>query len=233
MIRLSEQSPLGTGRHRKCYAHPEDAQRCIKIVYHRGDGGDKEIRRELKYYAHLGRRLKDWSGIPRYHGTVETDCGTGYVYDVIADFDGKPSITLTEFAEQCRYEEDIAQLRQLLKQLKRYLQDNRIVTMSLKPQNILCHRISESEVIPVVCEHIPPHYTIRIFPPEIRVTCHLPMSRFKDLTEEDLAIHITYEELEQGGNEPLSIDLTQKPDWIHTYALDPGKIEYILEKKTY
>lgn len=143
MIRLSEQTPLGTGRHRKCYAHPEDAQRCIKIVYHRGDGGDKEIRRELKYYAHLGRRLKDWSGIPRYHGTVETDCGTGYVYDVIADFDGKPSITLTEFAEQCRYEEDIAQLRQLLKQLKRYLQDNRIVTMSLKPQNILCHRISE------------------------------------------------------------------------------------------
>ena len=98
MIRLSEQTPLGTGRHRKCYAHPEDAQRCIKIVYHRGDGGDKEIRRELKYYAHLGRRLKDWSGIPRYHGTVETDCGTGYVYDVIADFDGKPSITLTEFA---------------------------------------------------------------------------------------------------------------------------------------
>lgn len=76
MIRLSEQNPLGTGRHRKCYAHPEDAQRCIKIVYHRGDGGDKEIRRELKYYAHLGRRLKDWSGIPRYHGTVETDCGT-------------------------------------------------------------------------------------------------------------------------------------------------------------
>lgn len=154
MIRLSEQSPLGTGRHRKCYAHPEDAQRCIKIVYHRGDGGDKEIRRELKYYAHLGRRLKDWSGIPRYHGTVETDCGTGYVYDVIADFDGKPSITLTEFAAQCRYEEDIAQLRQLLKQLKRYLQDNRIVTMSLKPQNILCHRISESEVIPAVCDNI-------------------------------------------------------------------------------
>lgn len=81
-------------------------------------------------------------------------CGTGYVYDVIADFDGKPSITLTEFAEQCRYEEDIAQLRQLLKQLKRYLQDNRIVTMSLKPQNILCHRISESEVTPVVCDNI-------------------------------------------------------------------------------
>ncbi|STI72199.1 protein [Escherichia coli] len=28
------------------------------------------------------------------------------------------------------------------------------MTMSLKPQNILCHRISESEVIPVVCDNI-------------------------------------------------------------------------------
>ncbi len=118
----------------------------------------REIRRELKYYAHLGRRLKDWSGIPRYHGTVETDCGTGYVYDVIADFDGKPSITLTEFAEQCRYEEDIAQLRQLLKQLKRYLQDNRIVTMSLKPEESsvtasVSQRLSRSSVTTLVKAH--------------------------------------------------------------------------------
>ncbi|HCC5833369.1 PhoP regulatory network protein YrbL [Citrobacter farmeri] len=154
MIRLSAETPLGTGRHRKCYAHPDDAQRCIKIVYNSGQGGDKETQRELKYYAHLSRYLKDWSGIPRYYGTVETDCGTGYVYDVIADYDGKPSITLTEFARQCRYEDDFAVLRQLLKTLKRYLRDNHIVTMTLKPQNVLCHRISESEVVPVVCDNI-------------------------------------------------------------------------------
>ncbi|MDI5811314.1 YrbL family protein, partial [Salmonella enterica subsp. enterica serovar Anatum] len=42
-------------------------------------------------------------------------------------------------------------MRRLLKKLKRYLLDNHIVTMSLKPQNILCQRISESEVVPVVC----------------------------------------------------------------------------------
>lgn len=44
--------------------------------------------------------------------------------------------------------------RQLLKTLKRYIYDNRIVTMTLKPQNILCHRISESEAIPVICDNI-------------------------------------------------------------------------------
>lgn len=154
MILLSEQNPLGTGRHRKCYAHPGDAQRCIKIIYNADRSGKKEIRRELKYYAHLSRYLQDWSGIPRYHGTVETDCGTGYVYDVITDFDGKPSVTLTEFVAQCRNDEDAAVLRQLLKTLKRYIYDNRIITMTLKPQNILCHRISESEAIPVICDNI-------------------------------------------------------------------------------
>lgn len=154
MIRLSELTPLGTGRHRKCYPHPDDAQRCIKIIYNSGHGGDKETRRELNYYAQLSRRLKDWSGIPRYYGTVETDLGTGYVYDVITDFDGKPSITLTEFAEQCRYPEDVKVLRHMLKALRRYMENNRIVTMTLKPQNVLCRRISASEVVPVICDNI-------------------------------------------------------------------------------
>ncbi len=154
MILLSKQTPLGAGRHRKCYTHPDNARRCIKVIYNRDHGGDKEIRRELSYYAHLSRYLTDWSAIPRYYGTVETDCGTGYVYDMITDFNGAPSITLTEFAAQCRYEEDVAVLRRLLKKLKRYLLDNHIVTMSLKPQNILCQRISESEVVPVVCDNL-------------------------------------------------------------------------------
>lgn len=73
---------------------------------------------------------------------------------MIADYDGKPSVTLSEFTKQCRYEDDVIVLRQLLRRLKRYLRDNHIVTMTLKPQNILCHRINESEVVPVVCDNI-------------------------------------------------------------------------------
>lgn len=64
MIPLSEQTPLGAGRHRKCYTHPDNARRCIKVIYNRDHGGDKEIQRELSYYAHLSRYLTDWSAIP-------------------------------------------------------------------------------------------------------------------------------------------------------------------------
>lgn len=154
MIHLSETAPLGIGRHRKCYSHPTEPARCIKVVYNSESGGDKEIKRELGYYRHLSRRLKDWRGLPRYYGTIETDCGTGYVYDAILDFDGKPSVTMSEFAENCHYEEDFRTLRQVLKTLQNYLYKNRIVTMTLKPQNVLCQRISESEVVPVVCDNI-------------------------------------------------------------------------------
>ncbi|MCD3179328.1 hypothetical protein GFK32_18205, partial [Salmonella enterica subsp. enterica serovar Enteritidis] len=35
MILLSEQTPLGAGRHRKCYTHPDNARRCIKVIYNR------------------------------------------------------------------------------------------------------------------------------------------------------------------------------------------------------
>ena len=32
--------------------------------------------------------------------------------------------------------------------------DNRIVTMALKPHNVLCQRISENEIFPVICDNI-------------------------------------------------------------------------------
>lgn len=87
--------------------------------------------------------------------------------------------------------------------------------------------------IPVVCEGIPAQYIVRTFPPEIEVTCNLPVSRFKDLTADDLAIHIPYKDLEQVFSGIIPVDLTKKPEWIHAYTLNPGKIEFILEKKSY
>lgn len=154
MILLSNHTPLGTGRHRKCYLHPTDPTRCIKIVYNQESGGDKELLRELKYYACLAQQLKDWSGIPAYHGSVETDLGTGYVYDIVRDYDGKPSISLTDFARECRETGDTRTLRNVLFALKYWLSRNRIVTMNLKSQNILCRRVSEKEIIPVVVDNI-------------------------------------------------------------------------------
>lgn len=51
--------------------------------------------------------------------------------------------------------------------------------------------------IPVSCSHIPPHYTVRMFPAVVKVTCSVPLSRFKGLSEDMFSIHIPFEDLEQ------------------------------------
>ncbi|NIY49636.1 PhoP regulatory network protein YrbL [Cedecea colo] len=154
MISLSNTTLLGTGRHRKCYAHPDNPNLCIKIVYNQDSSGAKELKRELGYYAHLSRRLKDWSGLPAYHGTVSTSLGTGYLYDIVKDYDGSNSVSLTAFAHQCLENGNGRALRAVLDELRAWLTNNRIVTMNLKAQNILCQRVSESRVVPVVVDNI-------------------------------------------------------------------------------
>ena len=41
------------------------------------------------------------------------------------------------------------------------------------------------------------------------------------------------DDMEEIINGAISIDLTKKPEWIKDYMLNPNKIEFILEKKSY
>lgn len=83
--------------------------------------------------------------------------------------------------------------------------------------------------IPVSCDYLPPHFRIRMFPATVKVTCSVPLSRFKNLSEEMFEIHIPYKELEQSVSGTLPVTLTKKPDWVHGVTLTPDKIEFILE----
>lgn len=83
--------------------------------------------------------------------------------------------------------------------------------------------------IPVSCSHIPLHYTVRMFPAVVKVTCSVPLSRFKGLSEDMFSIHIPFEDLEQNVSGTLPVKLTKKPDWVHTAILLPDKVEFILE----
>ena len=102
----------------------------------------------------MQKSLKDWSGIPKYYGEVETNLGTGYVYDRTIDFDGKPSQTMQERYQDLKEPQQREEMLTLVKKLDDYLTKNHIVTMSLKPFNILCHRISETKIEPVICDYI-------------------------------------------------------------------------------
>lgn len=86
--------------------------------------------------------------------------------------------------------------------------------------------------IPVVCQNIPPHFTVRMFPAEVKVICSVPLSKFKDLSEEEFAVRISFADLEQNVSGTIPITLSKKPDWVRTATLSPDKVEFILEQNT-
>ena len=87
--------------------------------------------------------------------------------------------------------------------------------------------------IPVLCSHIPAHYTIRMFPSTVKVTCGVPLSRFKELSEEMFEIRIPYENLEQNMSGKLPVMLTKQPEWVSTVTLSPQNVEFILENNSH
>ena len=73
-------------------AHPTDRSMCVKIIVN-GDG--EESQRELKYYQHLSKRNISWDMLPEYYGKVETDKGPGDLWELVSDYDGNPSKSLS------------------------------------------------------------------------------------------------------------------------------------------
>ncbi len=82
-------APIGQGRERACYVHPEDPTRAIKIPT--GEIS-KQTRREIAFYERLQRRgFPDGAPLPRYYGQCDTNLGRGIVVDLIRDYDGQIS----------------------------------------------------------------------------------------------------------------------------------------------
>lgn len=87
-LELSEVLFIGKGHHKAVYKHPANENLCIKIPFALPD---VDITKELAYRKALSRRKKKLSLLTEYLGTVETNLGTGYVFERIVDYDGSAS----------------------------------------------------------------------------------------------------------------------------------------------
>ena len=152
MITLESSSLIGRGLRRECYFHPEDKTKCIKVVV---AGDHKETVREQSYYRLLEKRNISWKMLARFYGNIETNRGEGAVFELIRDHNGEVSKTLEYYFsannETGLNDQDLSQALSLLKQ---YLLKWKIVTLTLKPQNLAYKMINESEGILVVIDNI-------------------------------------------------------------------------------
>lgn len=154
-LELNSALYIAKGRHRECYLHPDDARLCVKIIYNATNSGIQESRRELAYYRFLKKRNIDWGVLPAYHGKVETNLGTGVLFDFVRDFDGKPSRTLEHYLRHEFLDGlDNPVLSKALSVLKADLIKNRIITMTLKCKNILYRKESAETGRLVIVDNI-------------------------------------------------------------------------------
>lgn len=117
-----ESSPIARGRERTCFRHPQDPAKIIKVS---AGSETTQSTREIKFFEDLERAgLSDYSHLPRYHGTVETNLGQGLVLELVCDHDGDISRSLEWYIDDGM---TIAEAEEHLEQLHRYLLDNRII----------------------------------------------------------------------------------------------------------
>ena len=122
MIILKQLAPIGAGDDRVVYRHPTIQDRCIKIprVDFQNDFRPVGFNETLYWLSRLGQTkyfdfnyvdmeyassLKTrnsaatFSNIPFCHGSVETDLGTGVVWDYISNHDGSPCRSLKDYSD--------------------------------------------------------------------------------------------------------------------------------------
>ncbi len=155
MIQLDSQEPFAIGGTRRCYLHPSDPSRCIKVL--REDRtpekrrelatGLKKFRsvshwddqdKEISAYRDLMRRHGSelWRHVPRFLGVVETDLGTGIVTQVFRNFDSTFPLNLDQ---QVPHGID-KPLEEAIGTFKTWLRKELVLTRDLLPHNIIAVR---------------------------------------------------------------------------------------------
>ena len=84
--------------------------------------------------------------------------------------------------------------------------------------------------LPVLCPDKPENYILRMFPSKVDITCNIPLSQFRELTEDKLEIMIPFAEFEERqATGKISVRLTQKPAWVTNHVVSPNELEFIIE----
>ena len=137
MLQISSR-PIGKGKERACYIHPEDPRKAIKISMGKVN---EQTRRDIKFYRWLARReTVENRHIPKFHGLCETNLGKGMVVDLIRNYDGDISRPLNWYlAQGVPVEEFDAYLEELKHS---FLQDLIIFNHDMTIGNLLFQRSS-------------------------------------------------------------------------------------------
>ncbi len=91
-IHLSEEDFIGRGIAKRVYRHPGDDGICVKFPNGKKRRAIHDIRREIKY---LKKHQENLPWLSRYLGEVESNLGTGFMYELVRHEDGALASAIT------------------------------------------------------------------------------------------------------------------------------------------
>jgi hypothetical protein len=134
-------APIGKGRERSCYLHPQYPSRAIKVS---GPEFGVQSKREIRLYLNIRKRKSfDFGHIPEFHGIVDTNLGKGIIVDLIRDHDNSVSKSMLWYLN---HGVSISTFEPHLALLKDYLIKNLvIINHDFVAGNLLFQKFSEQQ----------------------------------------------------------------------------------------
>ena len=139
-LTLTEENILGRGTNKIVYYHPEDADKCIKFSLDKSD--ETDMQHELRFRRICKDMIARSTLLTKYYGTVDTNLGTGHVFELVRDYDGRLSET---FLELLLREKTSPAVYKALAMFKEKLFEEQVITYKIFPDNFMIQRISAQE----------------------------------------------------------------------------------------
>ena len=133
---------LGKGRERKCFIHPLDEKKVIKIVY-REDQKLNQNEMEYEYIKFLHKKNINFLHLTNCYGSIETNLGIGYIFDRVVNYDGKTPKSFKYLVMNHILEEK--KELELIEELKKYIFENNILFVDIALSNILCQEYEKNK----------------------------------------------------------------------------------------
>lgn len=142
MIILNDSLLIAKGGERDCYINPKDETKVIKILHKEG-AHNNQNELEYSYMKYIKRKGADISMLTDCYDYVKTNLGKGLVFDRVLDFDGEPSKSFRYYLANKII--PLSEQKELIRELKNYLEKNLILFVDTSLTNIFCPKISENK----------------------------------------------------------------------------------------
>ena len=151
VLQLTDDLLLGKGHHKAVYTYPNRPMWCVKVVY---DNSSFDVWRELRYRRARSRMGWPSSMLTKYNGLVETNLGKGYVYERIADYDGRPSKSLKDYILAADTPAGMDELKALIGEFRQLWQQELVIVSDTNPENFAVQKITPTGYLLRIVDNI-------------------------------------------------------------------------------